>query len=48
MLNRDIPQVEFFDDSPLNVKAVADLRKDPDLLERFGDTLRIRSRIVEA
>ena len=48
MLDRDIPHVEFFDDSHLNVEAVADLNKDPELTSRFGKDLRVRSRIIEA
>jgi hypothetical protein len=48
MLDRDIPHVEFFDDSHLNVESVADLNKDEELISRFGKELRVRSRIVEA
>lgn len=48
MLSNDIPHVEFFDDSPLNVKAVADLNTDPDLISSFAQNLKVRSRIIKA
>jgi hypothetical protein len=48
MLARNIPHIEFFDDSPLNVKAVADLNSDEDLLAKFGPDLKVRSRIIKA
>lgn len=48
MIERNIPHVEFFDDSKLNVDAVAALSTDPELLNRFGDKLRIRSRLIQA
>lgn len=47
MLTRDIPHVEFFDDSRLNVAAVDKLNTDSELIEQFGDDLRIRSRLVQ-
>lgn len=48
MIARGIPHVEFFDDSPLNIQAVAELRNDPKLQEKFGTDLRVRSRLVTA
>jgi hypothetical protein len=39
---------EFFDDSIKNVNAVRILKDDPELKERFGNQLRIRSRLVVA
>jgi hypothetical protein len=48
MLSKNIPHVEFFDDSPLNVKAVADLNSDNELLAKFGPDLKVRSRIIKA
>lgn len=46
MLARNIPHVEFFDDSPLNVKAVEELMHDPVLLDTFGSNLSIKSRLI--
>lgn len=48
MISKNIPHIEFFDDSPLNVKAVADLNSDEDLISRFGQDLKVRSRIIKA
>ena len=48
MLTKDIPQIEFFDDSPLNVEAVANLNSDEVLKARFGTNLRVRSRLIKA
>ena len=48
MISRNIPHIEFFDDSPLNVKAVADLNSDEELISRFGQDLKVRSRIIKA
>lgn len=48
MLSRNIPHIEFFDDSPLNVKAVSDLNNDEELISKFGNKLRVRSRIIKA
>ena len=47
MLARNIPHVEFFDDSELNVKAVKNLENDSELIEKFGPDLRIKSRLVK-
>jgi hypothetical protein len=47
MLDRDIPHIEFFDDSVLNVDAVNSLQSDSELIDKFGDTLRIRSRLIK-
>lgn len=46
MLNRDIPHIEFFDDSVKNIRAANSLKEDPDLVSRFGNDLRIRARLV--
>jgi len=46
MLDRDIPHIEFFDDSVKNVRAVNSLREDEELKNRFGNLLRIRARLV--
>lgn len=48
MLEKNVPHVEFFDDSPLNVKAVASLNSDQDLISNFGADLRVRSRLIKA
>jgi hypothetical protein len=48
MLDRNIPHVEFFDDSIKNVKIVSSLREDSELQTRFGKELRIRARLVVA
>lgn len=48
MLTKDIPHVEFFDDSRLNVAAVDKLNTDSELIEQFGDDLKVRSRLVQA
>jgi hypothetical protein len=48
MLDRNIPHVEFFDDSRLNVAAVKELNNDPDLIETFKQDLRVRSRLVQS
>ena len=48
MLEKNVPHVEFFDDSPLNVKAVASLNSDQDLISNFGANLRVRSRLIKA
>jgi hypothetical protein len=48
MLSRNIPHIEFFDDSPLNVKAVNNLNNDEELMSKFGNDLRIRSRLIKA
>lgn len=48
MLSRNIPHIEFFDDSPLNVEAVANLNNDIELKSKFGTNLRVRSRIIKA
>lgn len=48
MLSENIPRIEFFDDSPLNIKAVADLNSDKELMMRFGDTLKVCSRLIKA
>jgi len=47
MLDRNIPHVEFFDDSRLNVDAVKELNNDSDLIEMFKQNLRVRSRLVQ-
>lgn len=48
MLAKNIPHIEFFDDSPLNVKAVANLNSDLDLAAKFDENLRVRSRLIKA
>jgi len=48
MLSHNIPHIEFFDDSPLNVEAVVNLNNDLDLKSKFGTNLRVRSRIIKA
>lgn len=48
MLAKNIPHVEFFDDSPLNVEAVVNLNSDEDLAAKFGTNLRVRSRLIKA
>lgn len=48
MLTGGIPHVEFFDDSPLNVKAVSVLNGDKELREMFRGDLLVRSRLVSA
>ena len=47
MLDRDIPHVEFFDDSHLNVKAVDDLNRDFKLIDAFKQKLRVISKLVK-
>jgi len=47
MLDKNIPHIEFFDDSELNVKAVKSLENDSDLIEKFGSDLQIKSRLVK-
>ena len=46
MLDRDIPHVEFFDDSVKNIRAVDSLKEDPELQNKFGNLLKIRARLV--
>lgn len=48
MLNQHIAHVEFFDDSVKNIRAVNSLRDDVELKDRFGNDLRIRTRLVIA
>ena len=48
MLDRNIPHVEFFDDSQLNIAAVKDLNNDPDLIEVFKQDLKVRARLVQS
>lgn len=48
MLSRNISHIEFFDDSPLNVEAVSNLNNDEELTSKFGNNLRIRSRLIKA
>lgn len=48
MLEHELPHIEFFDDSILNVRAVAELSSDPELLEHYGKNLRIKSRLIKA
>ena len=48
MINHELPHVEFFDDSNLNVRAVADLSNDLELIERYGKELKIKSRLIKA
>lgn len=47
MLDRNIPHVEFFDDSRLNVAAVKELNNDPELIDMFKQELKVRSRLVQ-
>jgi len=48
MLDRNIPHIEFFDDSRLNVAAVKQLNDDLELLAKFKQDLKVRSRLVQA
>ena len=48
MLSENIPHIEFFDDSRLNVEAVKSLKFDPDLNRKFGKHLKISSRLIKA
>jgi hypothetical protein len=48
MLDQNIAHVEFFDDSVKNIRAVNSLRQDPELINSFGNNLKIRTRLVVA
>ena len=48
MLSKNIPHIEFFDDSPLNVEAVNSLNSDEELIAKFGDMLKVRTRLIKA
>lgn len=46
MLKNNIPHVEFFDDNKKNVKAVRSLNRDQELIQKFAENLKVRSRLV--
>ena len=48
MLSKNIPHIEFFDDSPLNIEAVNSLNSDEELIAKFGDMLKVRTRLIKA
>lgn len=48
MLSKNIPHIEFFDDSPLNVETVNSLNSDEELIAKFGDMLKVRTRLIKA
>lgn len=47
MIEQNIPYIEFFDDSELNVEAVKNLNNDNELKEIFGKSLKILSRLIQ-